>query len=89
MTYGMQMDTVQVPPGHYLALGDNRDESNDSRGWGFVPMRDVRGPAFLIYWSWNNRESWLSMLNPLTWIRLLFGETRWSRFGDALSCVSD
>ncbi len=86
---GQQLARVVVPEGHFFAMGDNRDESNDSRGWGFVPMQNVRGPAFLIYWSWNNRESWASMLNPWTWIKLLAGETRWSRFGDSLSCVSD
>jgi len=86
---GQHLARVEVPPGHFLAMGDNRDESNDSRGWGFVPMEDVRGPAFLIYWSWNNRESWLAMLNPWTWIKLLWSETRWERFGGSLSCVSD
>ncbi len=47
---------VKVPPGHLFVMGDNRDESYDSRFWGFVPIRDVKGKAFLIYFSWDPRN---------------------------------
>lgn len=47
---------VKVPPGHIFVMGDNRDESYDSRFWGFVPLRDVKGKAFLIYFSWDPRH---------------------------------
>ncbi len=40
-----------VPEGHYFVLGDNRDESSDSRYWGFVPRENVIGRPLLIYWS--------------------------------------
>lgn len=40
-----------VPPGAFFALGDNRDESRDSRSWGPVPMGHVRGRALFVYWS--------------------------------------
>jgi len=42
---------VVVPPGQYLALGDNREDSLDSRYWGFVPRENIIGKPLLIYWS--------------------------------------
>ena len=48
---------VTVPRGSLFVMGDNRDHSLDSRFWGFVPLKDVLGKAFTIYWSWNSRES--------------------------------
>jgi signal peptidase I len=45
------MRPVKVPPRHLFVMGDNRDHSLDSRFWGTVPVEDVRGSAFLIYYS--------------------------------------
>jgi signal peptidase I len=50
-----------VPPGNYFCMGDNRDRSHDSRFWGFVPKENIKGLAFILYWSWDsekNRVRW-------------------------------
>jgi len=45
-----------VPKGTVFAMGDNRDQSYDSRFWGVVDLKDVLGKAFMLYWSWNGEN---------------------------------
>jgi len=73
------MDTVTVPPGKIFVMGDNRDHSYDSRFWGFVDVQEVKGKAFIIYWSWD-REKFPGGGQWVTWWRWV----RWGRIGDII-----
>ena len=61
---------VKVPEGRVFVMGDNRDRSFDSRFWGFVPIEDVRGRAFIKYWSWDSEDERLSWWSRLRWWRI-------------------
>ncbi|MCG6906701.1 MAG: signal peptidase I [Desulfobacteraceae bacterium] len=59
---------ITVPPNSLFVMGDNRDQSYDSRYWGFVDLSAIKGKAFIIYWSWDKENF----------------RVRWGRLGDLL-----
>jgi len=77
---------VTVPPDRYFVMGDNRDNSQDSRYWGFLPRDYVKGRALLIYWSYESgREDYIdeglgaSIKRLGSVVAHFFTRTRWER----------
>jgi signal peptidase I len=62
---------VTVPDGQYFMMGDNRDNSQDSRYWGFLPASYVKGRALFIYFSANPDRSIVNLFGAVRWSRLL------------------
>lgn len=63
---------ITVPYGKFFVMGDNRDQSFDGRFWGFVDMNDIKGKAFIIYWSWDSSDLW-------------YNKVRWGRIGNLIN----
>ncbi len=72
---------VTVPELHYFMMGDNRDNSQDSRYWGFLPAHYVKGRALMIYWSFDQPtgEQPEGLAGLLHTFASIFTGTRWSR----------
>jgi signal peptidase I len=84
---------IQVPVDEYFVLGDNRDVSQDSRYWGFVPASHLKGKAVFIYWSWESDPGAPEWNFPYIhsafhftyyFVTGIFTQTRWERLFSAL-----
>lgn len=80
---GLQVADYVVPEGRYFMMGDNRDYSNDSRKWGTVRFEEIKGPAFILYWSWSVNGNALEFFNPVNWWT---AEKRWDRIFMRVRC---
>ena len=77
---------VTVPPNQYFVMGDNRDNSQDSRYWGFLPRENVKGKSLVIYWSYQAEREDYQDESPGATVKGLvsvfahfFTRTRWDR----------
>ena len=84
----IKKDGLHVPKGYLFVMGDNRDDSLDSRFWGFVPVQNVVGEPLFVYWSYNApTHEWLDdrlsdrLKFDVSILWNFFANTRWSRMG--------
>jgi signal peptidase I len=71
---GVEKETYTVERDYVFGMGDNRDNSLDSRFWGFIPVESVVGTPLIVYWSWDPESSIFQISDK-------FASVRWGRFG--------
>jgi signal peptidase I len=67
---GLPADRYTVERNYYFGMGDNRDNSLDSRFWGYIPEENIVGTPIIVYWSWNPEISLLDVFSKIGSIRL-------------------
>jgi signal peptidase I len=91
LSRAQHINPVVVPARHLFVMGDNRDNSSDSREWGFVPVKNVIGEPLLVYWSYDAPSSrWMdeNLSHQMAFygsiVENFFSRTRWRRTGRLL-----
>lgn len=86
MSANIDNGDLLVPPHHYFAMGDSRENSKDSRYWGFVPEENIIGRPLFVYWSFDtpedqyNKTSWSERIQFVFHVAVhFFDQTRWRR----------
>lgn len=86
MSENIDHGDLVIPPHHYFAMGDSRDNSKDSRYWGFVPEENLIGRPLFVYWSFDtpeeqyNRTAWSDRVQFVFHVVIhFFDQTRWRR----------
>lgn len=74
-------EPCRIPTGQYFLMGDNREDSADSREWGFVPRELVVGRAMFVIWSYDESEPHSDAPFPFNFVTDFLRNTRWSRIG--------
>ena len=77
---GENLDRYTVKNTSFFMMGDNRDNSSDSRYWGLLSRNNVKAKALIIYFSFENEDNGFGFANPLSWFTIPF-KIRWTRLG--------
>ncbi len=85
---GVPVDRYEVKSPVYFMMGDNRDNSADSRYWGFVSQNNIKAKAFIVYFSFNNSDGNFSFGNPVSWLQIPF-KIRYSRIGKVIHLIGN